>query len=201
MAGRPLRRLRVEQASPGVRTVAFRRWFGKSKVVDGDGLPLVVYHGTPASDFYEFRHGVGEETDSGYAGKGFYFTNDEKLAEWYAKGKGFHARRTKKPRVISAYLRIERPYVVSGAAGNDLPDLPGMPPYTEDDLNEVGQLLLTQKQAARVRSTLLSLGYDGVIAYGGREIVVFFPEQIKSATENIGTYDPNDPDIRYNPRR
>lgn len=33
-------------------TAAFQRWFGDSKVVDADGKPLVVYHGTNA-DFNE----------------------------------------------------------------------------------------------------------------------------------------------------
>ena len=53
-------------------------------------------------------------------------------------------------------------------------------------------------------------GYDGVIAKlspfdTGRddgiwkinEIVVFDSTQIKSATDNNGSYDPNKPDIRY----
>src|SRR5690606_34674264 len=34
-------------------TEAFRRWFGDSKVVDAQGRPLVVYHGSPES-FTEF---------------------------------------------------------------------------------------------------------------------------------------------------
>lgn len=42
-AGRPL-----AQDEEGVRN--FWKWFGDSKVVDADGKPLVVYHGT-ASDF------------------------------------------------------------------------------------------------------------------------------------------------------
>jgi hypothetical protein len=42
---------------------------------------------------------------------------------------------------------------------------------------------------------ILAAGYDGVIA--GDQLVVFNPTQVKSATGNIGTYDPNNPDIRY----
>lgn len=33
----------------------FRSWFGKSKVVDPNGLPLVCYHGT-FQEFAEFKH-------------------------------------------------------------------------------------------------------------------------------------------------
>lgn len=48
-------------------------------------------------------------------------------------------------------------------------------------------------------------GYDGIIAKGfgneGNEsntiYVAFFPEQIKSATNNAGTFDPNNPSILY----
>jgi hypothetical protein len=36
-------------------TPAFKKWFGKSKVVDENGKPLVVYHGTDAKDFSVFN--------------------------------------------------------------------------------------------------------------------------------------------------
>lgn len=36
--------------------------------------------------------------------------------------------------------------------------------------------------------------------FGGTSYVVFDPEQIKSATDNVGTFDPSNPDIRYSPR-
>ena len=40
----PVNRKFVEQTE----TRQFQRWFGKSKVVDRDGEPLVVYHATDA---------------------------------------------------------------------------------------------------------------------------------------------------------
>lgn len=48
-------------------------------------------------------------------------------------------------------------------------------------------------------------GYDGVIIQNDTDseyaadtfYVVFNPEQIKSATDNIGTFDGSNPDIRY----
>lgn len=50
----------------------FKRWFGKSKVVDSDGNPLVVHHGTP-NDFTVFkREAANPESD---LGAGFYFSN------------------------------------------------------------------------------------------------------------------------------
>lgn len=55
------------------------------------------------------------------------------------------------------------------------------------------------EEAATLRAELESAGHDGVMVYDEdgtlADIVVFRPEQIKSATSNRGTYDPNDPSI------
>jgi len=68
--------------APPVESEAFKKWFGKSKVVDADGKPLVVYHGT-VSDFTKFdRQKANPESDFG---AGFYFTNTPgDVAENYA---------------------------------------------------------------------------------------------------------------------
>src|SRR5690606_10374837 len=46
-----------------------------------------------------------------------------------------------------------------------------------------------------------SQGHDGIVAEGGRHEATHFvacrPEQIKSATGNRGTFDPNNPSILY----
>lgn len=60
------------QPAPPIESEAFRRWFGDSKVVDEDGNPLVVFHGT-TRQFDRFdRNKAGIESDQG---AGFYFTN------------------------------------------------------------------------------------------------------------------------------
>ena len=72
----------------------FWRWFGDSKVVDEQGRPLVVYHGTKAQ-FEEFAgEKIGQSGTS--EGVGFYFTTDENIA------KGFGD-------VMSVYLKLEKP--------------------------------------------------------------------------------------------
>lgn len=74
---------------------AFWRWFGKSKVVDEQGRPLVVYHGTNA-DFDRFDLSRG--AIHGHAlGPGAYFTNNHGLAESYGG------------QVIHAYLALNNP--------------------------------------------------------------------------------------------
>tara|TARA_R110002051_G_scaffold28421_1_gene67568 strand:- start:6085 stop:16080 length:9996 start_codon:yes stop_codon:yes gene_type:complete len=81
-----------------VRTPAFKKWFGESKVVDSSGDPLVVYHGT-IKEFNEFN-----TTDFGaLLGKGSYFTASEAEAAGYSGGG---------KRIVPAYLSIENPYYV-----------------------------------------------------------------------------------------
>ena len=64
---------------------AFKAWFGSSKVVDDDGEPLNVYHGT-THDFDTFD--LKKTFADSYVGGGFYFTaNPHDATENYA-GKG-----------------------------------------------------------------------------------------------------------------
>ena len=89
-----------------VRTPMFKEWFGDwendpdgaSKVVDANGEPLVVYHGTPSINLEVFdpdRIGTNGRAE----GAGFYFTTDKSIADGYGQlGK-----------TIAAYLRIVKP--------------------------------------------------------------------------------------------
>lgn len=60
---------------------AFAEWFGSSQVVDADGQPLVVYHGTTA-DIDEFTPQLGHATEQGVT----FFTSSPELASDYALG-------------------------------------------------------------------------------------------------------------------
>jgi hypothetical protein len=79
-------------AEPQTDTPAFKRWFGDSKVVDKDGNPVVVYHGTD-SKFKKFN------TEEG----AFFFGGWE--AESFAKTYGKN--------VVPAYVRITNPFKAS----------------------------------------------------------------------------------------
>lgn len=65
-------------------TAAFRKWFGDSQVVDENGEPLVVYHGTNQSfdDFSKERLGMATKMPSATA---FFFTNSSDEATLYAE--------------------------------------------------------------------------------------------------------------------
>lgn len=72
----------IHPAEEGIRN--FWKWFGDSKVVDEQGRPLVVYHGT-AADFSEFNAEfmyAGEGASQ--SGSGFYFTTDKESGSNYA---------------------------------------------------------------------------------------------------------------------
>ena len=150
-----------------------------SQVVDENGEPLVVYHGTE-SDFFEFKHGkaVGSGDKFGYLGEAFYATNDEDVAQTYGD------------RVIPIFLNLKNPYVV-----ND-------PDFTSP--HSAGSFAKSLNVSTdKVSDLLKSRGYDGVIAKDEDmdyiEYAVYKSNQIKSATDNVGTYSEN-PDIRWSIR-
>ena len=95
-------------------TPAFRSWFGQSAVVDGEGKPMVVYHGTNA-DFNSF----GAERGKPSSELGFFFSADAEIASRYAgfdpEG-NFHSPDIGS--VMPVYLSIKNPLEVDlGGAG------------------------------------------------------------------------------------
>lgn len=174
-------------AEPGRQTDTpeFKRWFGDSKVVDAQGRPLVVYHGT-GSDVGAFSSAAPTATDKGGWGRGFYFAADPGYAAVYA-------RKGAAPNVMPVYVSLRNPIVVAadgewGARANAIKalglDVPRGDPRAE--------------WAAEFTEAAQAKGHDGVIyTIGGKpaEVVAFRPEQIKSAVGNNGQFDPADPSI------
>lgn len=75
----------------------FYKWFGDSKVVDKEGRPLVMYHGT-SKKFDTFdKSKIGKKHKDLYQGKGFYFTSEYYGAQNYGRI------------IMPVYLRIEKP--------------------------------------------------------------------------------------------
>lgn len=195
------------------KTPAFRRWFGKSKVVDASGRPLVVYHATPA-DFSVFR--LPEQQGAQRFGPGFYFTRDLDTLEVYT---GFGGS------VMPMYLRIEHPQTNAALTAEQVDaffgkirthvwpngydskdDQARIYQWCMEDLANAFDRLVSSSEhfdQAEVLEGFKAAGIDGVIrpVFGHLEYVVFSPSQIKSATGNRGTFDAADPDIRHNPRR
>ena len=71
-------------AADQTQTPAFRRWFAGSKVVDDNGEPLVVYHGT-AADIEAFsKMALGASTKAKSAKGAFFFAKSPVVASGYA---------------------------------------------------------------------------------------------------------------------
>jgi len=157
----------------GVRN--FWRWFGDSKVVDASGRPLVVYHGSDRQVTVFDPLKIGENFGRKPQDQGFWFSADKDQALEYASN--IDGRRAGKV-ANAVYLSLKNP-TIWGDSPENRPLIGGFVKRTVDE------------------------GRDGVIFRNiedGTGIVsdqylVFTPTQIKSATGNQGTFDPQNPNI------
>ena len=184
-----------------VRTKEFKKWFGDwtkitqneegtwnipndvSKVIDEEtGEPKVVYHGSPNTTFTVFdKEKIGSNTDGGFYGRGFYFSEDKGISNKYGKEREF-------------FLNIKNPYEIN-------PDKIG---WEESDRRADIVHNFNAKEPTPYDSELSQ--YDGVLQTlieNGEvlymaEIVVPDANQIKSATDNVGTFSTESDDIRFN---
>lgn len=177
------------------QTEEFKQFFVDSKVVGEDGNPIVVYHGTNR-DFTSFdpnEAGVATPLDPGLIGPAFYFTVSEDQAEQFSLGAQFRdvqqgrATQEEGAVVMPVYLSMKNPARIKDGRlpdGRMLSDL-----YPRGISAETGRALQDGFKAQ---------GYDGVILSvggGDEQFVVFDPKQIKSASSNSGTFNPDDTDI------
>lgn len=157
-------------------TKEFKAWFKRSKVVDKEGKPRVMYHGTN-SDFTEFSYKAPQKTGGSKTHwMGFFFSNNPEFADRFTRGGGSGAN------VMPVYLSIKKPYIATSA------DIDRYNENTEEQ-NDLESVNLAEK------------GFDGIFIHGNTadskydEIVAFNPEQIKSAVGNNGKFDPKDANI------
>lgn len=174
-----------------VRTPAFKAWFGDwendpanaSKVVDESGEPLVMYHGTHGGDFDIFK-----PSKHGALGPGIYFTDVLKKATLYAKGSSFEMGPS--DRVIPAFIKSITPMKIEN-----------LQVAPEKVFNFFGN-----PKDYELPGLVEKAGFDAIWATGQApgpwaplepEIVVFSPNQIKSATDNSGAFSPANDSILY----
>lgn len=149
----------------------FKTWFGKSAAKTKAGEPVVFYHGTP-NNFTVFENRPGQSTLHATSGLGHFFTMDKNYAEAYSKETG---------NVMPVYLKMEKPYKMS---------------------LEEAQSYETVLDAKIAQRLLKRKGYDSVIipVPGSQPMITIFnSNQIKSIN-NQGTWDINNPDIRFEVR-
>jgi hypothetical protein len=114
-------------------------------------------HATPAPEFTEFSmERTGKGTDTGFSGRGFYFWKNE-VPSWYLEN--FRPEFRDRVRIVNAYLKLTNPIT---------------------DLNAIDPVPIGDKKATDAwTDARIAEGYDGVVV--GSEMVVFSPDQIKSA--------------------
>ena len=164
----------------------FKKWFGKSKIVDEKGEPLRIYHGT-ADEFVSFDINHPNRKDAGWLGTGVYMTTDPDLASSYSLMKVGSAN------VVPLFARLENPFHAS------IKDKQRIQVIEHNEGKEAARVV-----ADEWTEMLISKGHDGVIldfsktkfSQQSQEIVVFNPAGVKSATGNRGAFDPKNPDIR-----
>lgn len=164
-----------------------QEYFKDSKVIDGNGNLLVMYHGTTAFGYItKFKRGK-----KGWLGPGIYLTSKRSDAQRYADAMG-----EGNGRLYEMYANITKPLVVTD--GNPVPGILKAA-YGRDSVYKSRSekqasdpSIVTQADINKLRTK----GYDGIVwDYGGdKEVSVFSPEQVKLA-DNV---DPtSSQDIRY----
>ena len=208
-----------------VRTPSFKAWFGDwendpanaSKVVDENGEPLVVYHGTD-EEFWVFQTydetGI-ENRFHEMPSRSYMFTPDEFGAMEYGRPMPtfLNIRRladfSSKEALLTLISRREKDIdEVSSvfSSGGDLEPfiaddgrLFSEHPSNADDLEADDAWRTIQEMMERETR---ELGYEGYLfndSSRGEEHQSFGVADnanIKSATDNVGTFDPANPDIR-----
>lgn len=177
-------------------TPEFKSWFGDSKVVDKDGKPLVMYHGT-TKDFTEFKN--YEEYGGGH-GEIHFFTTNKDYANVYTEDKGSKEGGN----IIPVYLRSEKLFDTTNPAHMALVKKAfkanGMEPWEKkayiEDYFHKGLPIWDNGDMIRMAQ---KNGFDGIKMVerksGIESIGVFSPTQIKSAIGNKGTWSKTDPNI------
>ena len=171
-----------------VRTKNFINWFGDwindsanaSKVVDENGEPLVVYHGTLTPYITKF------DLAKTQSGKAFWFANMEAQ-----KGVFYSNQDNENLIMMPLFVNMKTPL---------LNDADSMESYATDETHDGGLVLgkigdLKNSFSEEEYQELFNKGLndDSYLATGN----VANPNQLKSATDNIGAFSTTDNDIRH----
>lgn len=193
-----------------VRTPEFKDWFGDwetayktknyegvSKVVDAKGEPLVVYHGS-RHKFYEFLK------------KTNYFSKSRKVSETYGRN------------ISPFFLNIKNPFIWD-ANCNEYAETYGLVDQFDFALSKVADTKQEQKIFRDWGNWTITSNCDGIFIknivdtfatsedleieddkyddwarkWCSDDYITIFPQQIKLADGSNITFDPTNPDIRY----
>ena len=199
-----------------VRTENFKKFFGdwendaenSSKVVDSNGEPMVVFHGTD-KEFYSFKIGdvgfhfgdnIYQALDRGGLFNDLGFTENDSIDDILSEFKKSDWN------ILESIITIKNPIEIKEngnwnsdiifkslkESGFEFTDLETKQirnkPYGSDSIKDI----LTKRGYDGIKYENRFEGIDGNIAY-----IAFKSNQIKSATENNGEFSVENNDIRY----
>ena len=164
---RPTRNSKGKLIHPTMEGIEnFWGWFGDSKVVDGQGKPLVVYHGTMQT-FDSFFSSTDYE-----AFEGSHFGSEESAnARLRNIEKEVGIEGNEAPQVKPVYLRMVNPI-----------------PEVQKEVDGGWTHLLDQIKTGGHDGFFYTNAWEDV---GSVSYAVMEPSQIKSATGNRGTFNPS----------
>lgn len=199
-----------------VRTPEFKNWFGDwendpknaSKVVDENGEPMVVYHGSVAPDIEIFDRTLSKRESSGLKEMGVYFTTNRKLAEAYSEASPKEEAEGVKSRIYEAFLNIRKAKEFDANGKNGIrawDNLQVDAGYKIAQNRDAMDFLMNGKFGVEkvdgiIANNIVDLelyGYKGQELkeqFNGTVFLVFDDKKnsIKSATDNVGTFSTTD---------
>ena len=205
----------VKEPKDQIQTKEFKKWFGNSKVVNADGTPKVMYHGTPNGNFDTFKKGAN------------YFTENEQYADRYQNPSASSISTGKvvdNPTTHAMYIKMEKPFDTRDSKareifedeflnqdggydeegeetehswvsnGTELNENTGLPDWTDaEDLYH-----FIKDKGYDYDGIIVDEGADGgygsAVVNRGVAYVTFEPNQVKNV-KNSGEFDINNPNM------
>ena len=202
-----------------VRTKAFKKWFGDwennpkeaSKVIDENGEPLVVYHKSTSTGFTIFDLSKSKKSREQLHSYSYHFGTEQASKEVNTYGLDGD--------VFKLFLRIKNPVKLPDEIQSNAPAVLNTF-YAESSLDNYGRILSKElfdegrdlvsdynTPIEDINSFMIKvfdyMGFDGVVYInnvedkGSTSYAVLKPNYIKSATDNVGTFNIDNKDIRY----
>ena len=171
----------------------FKKAFGDSKLLNPDGSPMFLYHGS-AKKFDTFDPSKFQLGDAGYSGAGIYTTPSKTTANSYATSSASFHTGDIEPTLYELYGQGNRPIkssdLIKENQGRDLFNF-------HRDRNWKGEL--SPYESLREYDVAVSDQLPNVQnvrpLYDAREIVFPKNTQLKSAVGNVGFFDMTNPNI------
>lgn len=168
-------------------------------LLNSDGTPRIVYHYTD-EDFTVFEIGRSGSNQGKTHGDGIYVSTNPTEFSYAGKNR------------MELYADIKNPFEMDLTKSQaEQVYEKYFAPFHEDRFNTYRPHVIQALQSStkvfnylseaaetngiKTSDILEALGYDGI--HDGSEWVAFHSGQLKSATDNIGTFDRSNPDIRY----